>query len=87
MQNRVAPALRSVLESSMAPAVKTKVLDALLWLHLPGQIAITPHTLFTVVHTTSSAAAPAIVGYSPWPASDVTAVRFPYQNARFSLCL
>jgi hypothetical protein len=59
MQTAWAPAAICT-EPTMAPAVKTKVLT-LLWLHLLAANRY-PHTLFTVVHNTSTAAAPAIAG-------------------------
>lgn len=55
MQARVEPALRIAMESSQSPAVKLRVIEALLWMHLPMQPTLTPNLLRGVVHTASAA--------------------------------
>jgi hypothetical protein len=55
VQSRVEPALRRAIESSQAPAVKLRIVEALLWLHLPNQPTVTPALLRSVVHAASAA--------------------------------
>lgn len=54
LQTRVEPALRMAVESRQPPAVKLKILEALLWLHLPQQPTVTPALLQAIVHMPSA---------------------------------
>ena len=62
MQDKVEPALRGALEAATAPATKLRLVEALLWLHLPKQPVVTPALLRGVVHT--AAASSLMPGYA-----------------------
>eukprot|EP00892_Ulva_mutabilis_P007551 jgi/Ulvmu1/5168/UM021_0185.1 len=73
LMNEVVPALRQCVVSMHASAVKLKMVEALVWLHLPSQPTITPTLLRSAVHISNPSQSP-IAGYSPWPPSDISAV-------------
>lgn len=58
MQNEVVPALRQCVVATQASAVKLKVVDALLWLHLPSQPTVTPMLMRSAVHLCTPSQSP-----------------------------
>lgn len=63
MQNEVVPALRQCVVATQASAVKLKIVDALLWLHLPSQPTVTPVLMRSAVHLCTPSQSP-VAGYA-----------------------
>lgn len=63
VQNEVVPALRQCVVATQASAVKLKIVDALLWLHLPSQPTVTPVLMRSAVHLCTPSQSP-IAGYA-----------------------
>jgi hypothetical protein len=64
MQNEVVPALRQSVVATQASAVKLKIVDALLWLHLPSQPTVTPALMRSAVHLCTPSQSP-VAGCAP----------------------
>ena len=63
VQNEVVPTLRQCVVATQASAVKLKIVDALLWLHLPSQPTVTPVLMRSAVHLCTPSQSP-IAGYA-----------------------
>lgn len=67
MQNEVVPALRQCVVATQASAVKLKIVDALLWLHLPSQPTVTPVLMRSAVHLCTPSQSPVAGCAAPNP--------------------
>lgn len=76
LQNEVVPALRQCVVSMQASAVKLKLVDALVWLHLPSQPTVTPILLRSAVHVSNPTQSPI--------AGCVFLLRYLLEHAQFS---
>lgn len=86
MQNEVVPALRQCVVATQASAVKLKIVDSLLWLHLPSQPTVTPVLMRSAVHLCTPSQSP-IAGCALSPqrlpsCASVSALRRRTQSTR-----